>query len=1037
MPPKILANTMALSQLATSRLKKDREMRHFLTAALVTLHLSGTAYAQSDRTRVEAPESYSGTQHDPIRVAEIDAMPAGSWLHYGRPWRDIDPGRENNCGPDFGTVLGAWNGVLWDGRYVWSWAAGGHGDGCFNGIIRYDLQSGTPEMVVPHLPLNVPLCRPFVRASGEENCYFEPYVSDLPYPGGMGELIAAWHGAFLRPRASHLYNNMVRFGDWIYLLVGAKYGSGKGDVQVWRFNASADDIASTIERLPDRFDPDAGPDRDGDGQPDGKRIGGMAVNWIKRPGKPPLLISGSTFCQPDLVAGQYNCTRQKGVHFSTSATMAWDEGRQGVWGIDANKNSLMFMREVDGQWAFDEILSVTDAAVINKRTPGSAGLCLVPTETGANPVIWGQSAELLRWDGQRLQVIDTPGGPGKGRRRVFNKWTWNEDLGACLGTWTVDEGFWVYKPDFAAGIAPVPAPALPREPDASPKPRLTAEPGPPPAPGLPPAPVFKAPPNRSPSAAPAKAKTPKPRAEPTAVQGINLKDQWWTNPADYPVFAGHRVAPAPWQPAAWDKPIERQPEAPDYDALCPGPWEELHYRSDEDLAKSAQQMRGIVGGGTPNVRVYLHPRVDASGQVVAYTNGVKFDEVQCSEIVGVPIRGEKPQMLGGVKATGVGFIVRGLMFKGESVRWKGSRATNTYPAFVVLHDLDIYATGHLMGDSPPKAPPTYLEFRGNVIGNNIGWHVIYLERSIGQLVALSNVFYGSGRGKHAFKNLAHQSRIEGNVFSNVGIDGQVLAVDSKGRPIVGLMPLDLYLCTETVFRNNTILFRTSESVRSFMAYRGRRAWGNCDKGRRLENGRWEIWPPEDPGYKDPAKWAEIAAAVTAFERGYEAAKAEPWLFTHKVEDNYFIAFNALERNGAPIDDTRAAQVVSLKPVADNPIRAKLVEEARSLAQDCAKAADRTDCVRSGMSPGLRYAYDHVSPAHRHAIVATGKLPRGVPIPAPEEWVERSGIFWGVNHFITCSADGSDCQKTGPRPVAAPPYQWDPVAAASPPRLIME
>src|SRR3546814_7863772 len=115
-----------------------------------------------------------------------------------------------------------------------------------------------------------------------------------------------------------------------------------------------------------------------------------------------------------------------------------------------------------------------------------------------------------------------------------------------------------------------------------------------------------------------------------------------------------------------------------------------------------------------------------------------------------------------------------------------------------------------MGDSPPKAPLTYLEFRGNVIGHNTDWHVIYLERSIGQLVALSNVFFGPGRGSHAFKNLAHQSRIEGNVFSNVGIDGQVLEADKRGRPIVGLMPLDLYLCTETVFRNNRSEEHTSE-----------------------------------------------------------------------------------------------------------------------------------------------------------------------------------------------------------------------------------
>jgi hypothetical protein len=448
-------------------------------------------------------------------------------------------------------------------------------------------------------------------------------------------------------------------------------------------------------------------------------------------------------------------------------------------------------------------------------------------------------------------------------------------------------------------------------------------------------------------------------------------------------------------------------------------------------------MRGIARSGTPNVRVYLHPRVDATGQVVTYTSDIKFDEVQCSEIVGVPHDGEKPQMTGAVAAAGVGIIARGIMFKGESVRWKGNRATNSYPAFVVLHDLDIYAAGHLMGDSPPKAPLTYLEFRGNVIGNNTDWHVIYLERSIGQLVALSNVFFGPGRGSHAFKNLAHQSRIEGNVFSNVGIDGQVLELDKKGRPIIGLMPLDLYLCTETVFRNNTVLFRTSDSVRTFMAYRGRRAWGNCDKGRRLDNGRWELWAPESPTYNDPAKWAEIAAATAAFDRGYEAAKAEPWLFTHRVDGNHFIVFNARERDNEPIDDTRAAQVVSLRPVADNPIRKKLNEEARSLAQECAGAGDPTACVMAGMSSGLHYAYEHFPPDWQSTMVAIGDIPRGVPIPPPEGWVERSGIFWGANRFITCSAAGDDCRETAPRPVDAAPRPWDDLEVAHPPRVIMQ
>jgi len=1057
-------------------------MGRLLVAALVGLLLGTTAFAQSDDKSPPGPDRVGAPRSDPIRVAEIQAMPAGSWLHYGRPWRDIDPGRGDNCGVDFSSVLGAWNGVLWDGRYVWNWAGGGHGDGCFNGIVRYDLETGTPEMVVPHLPLNVPFCRgPFTKANGEEDCFWEPYVSDQPHPGGMEDVIIAATeppGNFLRPRSSHIYNNMVRIGDYIYLMTGGIYISGKRDSQVWRFNAAAADIAATIERLPDRFDPSAGPDVDGNGQPDGDQFGGYNTNVTVVPGKGPLMFGGSQVCQADFAAGVYNCVRHRSTYNSGGATMAWDEERQGFWVVDSQVGRLSFNHEVDGEWVPDDRLSVTDKTLLGKYTIKKAGLCLVPTDNGVNPVIWGANATLIRWDGTRLTTVEGQAGqPTASAGAVLNKWTWNEDLGVCWGTWAVDEGIWVYKPDFAnagtGGNAGAGGNAETNESAAADQSRDIVESGGgseaksqstrwrPPL-GLPPTPTpntllennplsERNPTSSETAQAPAgtaelnpgregkkeeKAPSPKEPAGDQKEEAVNLKERWWTDSVDYPAFAGHRVAPAPWQPAPWDQPIERQPEAPDYDALCPGPWAEVHYRSDADLAGSDAQMRSIVRNGSPNVRVYLHPRVDATGQVVAYTNRIKFDEVQCSEIVGVPLNGEKPQMMDSVSAGGVGIIARGIMFQTKGVRWSGNAATNTFPAFVVLHDLDIYAAGSLMGVSSPKAPLTYLEFRGNVIGNNTDWHVLYLERSVGQLVALGNIFFGSGRGKHAFKNLAHQSRIEGNVFSNVGIDGQVLAKDRRGRQIVGLMPLDLYLCTETVFRNNTIIFRTSDAVRAFMAYRGRRAWGNCDKGRHLEDGRWELWPPENPEYDEPDKWAEIAAATAAFEQGYEAAKAEPWLFTHMVEGNTFIVFNAQDCGDEPCDNTRAAQVVSLRPVADNRVKPTLRAEFMELAHSCGQ--DMV-CLEAGMSEGLHYAYDHISDGHRRSLIETGgkEWPSGVPIPAPEGWVERSGIFWGANRFITCSAAGNDCRETAPRPVDAAPRPWDDLEVAHPPRVIMQ
>lgn len=154
-----------------------------------------------------------------------------------------------------------------------------------------------------------------------------------------------------------------------------------------------------------------------------------------------------------------------------------------------------------------------------------------------------------------------------------------------------------------------------------------------------------------------------------------------------------------------------------------------------------------------------------------------------------------------------------------------------------------------------------------------------------------------------------------------------------------------------------------------MAWRGRRAWGNCDKGRRLANGRWELWPPENPEYYDPARWAEIRDATKAFGEGYEAAKAEPWLFTHKVGGQHphrLQRFRARRRAARQHDGDKHRLAVARRRQRD---QKELAVEARALVKDCAEAEDRTTCLLAGMSPGLRCAYDHLSPVYQGAILA--------------------------------------------------------------------
>jgi hypothetical protein len=917
-------------------------------------------------------------------------MPAGSWLPYGDPWSNLETTgalqqNRDNCNKGLDALAGSWNGVVWDGgRYLWQFAPGGHGDACFNGVIRYDLETGLAEVMAPHIPLNMPVL--FTYAAGADG-WNMPYASATPWAACAGQGINCEalskadrlangpsydagvaiqseaigqevYGAFLRPRSSHTRQNTVKIGDYIYLYTSHTYGSIKEGHMVFRFLAS--DPANTIERMPDRI-------------VGGSIVGGVSLNFIQPPGLGTFMIAGSDICEIDPAAGIYNCSSFP-TNLSVNAVAMWDDERSGVWVYDPNKQInndggpagiLTFVEYVAGSWVKDNALTVGDNALFSGS--GVAGICIVPTANGTNPVIWGDGSRLVRWDGTALTEVTGQTNQPAGHNHVQNKWAWNEDLGVCLGTWSWNEGIWAWRPDFSnweEASAPLP---------------------------------------------------PDPEEEPA--------------PGSWPTFAGHTVAPVAQTLAAWDEPIERQPEAPDYDALCPGEWAVLDYRTEADVAGSAVQTRGLGG----NVRIYLHPREDAPGP---YGSTVVFDKVLCAELVGVPANDNRPQLAGGGVAfpkTGTGLIVRGIDFIDSNIGWACHQPSQSCPAFTVLHDNRIGGVG-LLGDADPRLPQTYLEFRGNFFGPNLDWHGIYLERSIGQLVALGNVFHASGNAGHALKNLANYSRIEGNVLSNVDIDGQPLSRNGV-NDVIGLFSLDHYACTDSIIRNNTIVFRTSGNVATLLTLRGRNAWGNCDKGPRQADGNRPVWAPESPEYLDEQRWAEIATAAEDFALGYEVARENPELFTHLIEDNTFIVFDA--HSNTP----RALTVHSMRPIADNTIEAGLKAQMLALITLCRPEADYDACWFANASPEVRYVHDHIDPTRR-TLMRTGngqgrvEVPNSLPIPAPAGWVERTGVYWDEDQtFIACNADGSQCVERGPYAMDITPQPWDGVPLSSPPRLL--
>lgn len=695
-----------------------------------------------------------------------------------------------------------------------------------------------------------------------------------------------------------------------------------------------------------------------------------------------VLLGGWNICDADLLAGTYDC--QKDLSFSPYLSVAYDPQREGIWHVAPRTGLVRFLRRVGGVWQVDDALSgpIPDGIDIDYNP----GTCVVPDQ---GILVWSSSADLHSWDGTAWSVISTPGGPAaSAKRKALNKWSWDDASQTCIGGWTTAEGLWVYKPGDLVEDASL-------EPD-----------------------------------------------EP--VEGVNLKAKWSIDRDNLPSIGGVAIQVAAWEPAPWDQSIERLPGAPDYDALCPGPWEERHYYTNADLAGTNTSTEGF-----GNVRVYLHPLKNAAGDVVAYTERITAKS-DCFEVVGVPDAGRKPQLMNNINLMdGTGLIVRGVIMAeagGECIFASRNGTHLPMVTFVVLQDSEFYACGgHVLffGVWNTDASPTYLEMIGNVSAYSES-HAQYNERSVGRFVYKSNICFAPGWG-HCLKNLAHSSLIEGNVFANAGLDGQVAIAPSDswldGKTYTGgMLPLDLYACTQTIVRDNTFVYRTSRNVQTIMAHRPRGGWGGCNKGRRLAEDRWELLWGTDPAYQDPIFWAEVQAARALFDDGFEAARTSDVLFTHLVEDNRFIVLLAYDPDRVHIDQVTATKLFSLRPVAPKggELAASLREKAIAQATLCVEAPDPTECFLSQVSEGVRYAYDHLSASWKKSLVKGSFFPNEkVPILAPEGWAERYAVYWGEQEGWACDAEGLNCDPWDVPLPRVPLEDWghDAVKLESPPRVI--
>ncbi len=549
---------------------------------------------------------------------------------------------------------------------------------------------------------------------------------------------------------------------------------------------------------------------------------------------------------------------------------------------------------------------------------------------------------------------------------------------------------------------------------------------------------------------PTKPLLPVPTPHPTA----SNFDKWLIDIDNLPTVGGIPVAVKPYSLAAWDQPFTRTPGAPKYEDICPGSWEEIHYRNNSDLAQ--------LQIGKQNVRIFIHALKDAAGHTIAYKRGSQ-SRANCTEFVGVPdADGRKPQIKGTLSARyASGLIIRGFVIARAGGDCRDGQGIGTYvktdnrnfTEFTVLHNNEFYGCGghtHFFGSSRRHWPRSYIEMIGNISGYARS-HTFYIETSIGRLVYKSNVCFAPGWG-HCFKNLAHSSLIEGNVFANAGLKGE--AIPSTASPLNrkhpgGMHPLDLYGCTNTQVLSNTIIYRTTANIRNMIAYRARGAWGACDKGRRLDQKTWEYMPAianTGPAtlppavvrdFSDPGFWSEVKTDRALFDQSYAATTTSNVLFSHQAAGNKFIVIPAFKG----LTTVLLARLSSLRPLVKHnthPLHTTIRSESAALADTC---AGDIPCFTSSASKELLYAYKNIGASAKADLVKKGGIPTKIPIATPANWAERYALFWDVNQeTYMCQPDGTACtQWTATMPKAPLPGAngYDSAITLSPPKVILQ
>jgi hypothetical protein len=291
-------------------------------------------------------------------------------------------------------------------------------------------------------------------------------------------------------------------------------------------------------------------------------------------------------------------------------------------------------------------------------------------------------------------------------------------------------------------------------------------------------------------------------------------------------------------------------------------------------------------------------------------------------------------------------------------------------------------------------------------------HLLYIDR-VARADIINNTCESPGWG-HCIRSVAHYSNIEGNVASNVQLDGTVIAKWNKAGATcpdpysgqnkgcsIGMHPIEAYNCSDGVVRNNTAIKWQNNQAPGTIVFRGRTDIAYCDvEGKTPDGKKWIPLFPTEPRFLSTKFWDDVGADLDA--RGNKSRFAFNLLYegntTMTIGPRLDLALSAVSNSNYPSQDPRNRALVksAVKALAlNNP------------GSTCAQLSKLTN------DPEIKWLYAQVKPAFVNEVCTKGVLPEYIPRPAPPNWRERQYLTWGKgNRMLVCPKTLASCVPGG-------------------------